>query len=230
MVEGPAVADGRDRRSAPLITSGLIDPARCHWGRRDARFAGRRFRRPVVDLDALAAADERLAAWVGDRLRPKVLVATQAKVLEAAADPDGRLVPSVPVVAVEPADPADVWRILAVLCSPVATAWALGHYGGAGLSTQSIKLSARQVLAVPTPADGDRWAEAAASCRSAADASAAPELSDTERSDRYRDHLRRAAVQSCWAYGVASDEVRTLVRWWERRVRWEDPEILRPSP
>ena len=152
-------------RTAPLVTAGLIDPALCRWGQAEARFAGRRFAAPLVDLDSLAAADGKLASWVSARLRPKLLVATQGKVLEAVADQVGRLVPSVPVIAVEPQDPGDLWRILAVLCSPVAAAWALERYGGAGLSGQSIKLSARQLLTVPTPADTAAWDGAAASCR-----------------------------------------------------------------
>ena len=92
-------------RTAPLVTAGLIDPALCRWGQAEARFAGRRFAAPLVDLDSLAAADAKLASWVSARLRPKLLVATQGKVLEAVADQVGRLVPSVPVIAVEPAGP-----------------------------------------------------------------------------------------------------------------------------
>lgn len=234
--DGPScVGAGAAARWAALVTTGLIDPARCDWGRVDARFAGRRLRHPVVDLDALAGADERLAAWVAARLRPKVLVATQTKVLEAVADPDGRLVPSVPVIAVEPADPSVLWRILAVLCSPVATAWALAHYGGAGLSEQSVKLSARQVLTLPTPADDEHWDAAAADCRAASEAvphgsCEAGTQGTAEGTAGRRELLRRAAVRSCAAYGIASGQVNDLVGWWEQRVRWEDPEILRRSP
>ena len=129
--------------------------------------------------------------------------------------------PSVPVIAVEPQDPGDLWRILAVLCSPVAAAWALERYGGAGLSGQSIKLSARQVLTVPTPADTAAWDGAAASCRAA---------SETPQPGRRRRHLCAAAARICEAYGVPDPDVALLVRWWEGRVRWEDPEILGPSP
>jgi hypothetical protein len=141
----------------PLVTSGLIDPGSIAWGRRTARIGGRRFDRPTVDIDDL---DERLARWVRARLVPKVLLATQTRVLEAAADPEGSYVPLTPVVAVEPHDPGDVWRLAAALTSPEATAWALRHYGGTGLGRGTIRLSARQVLDVPLPGDEGAWVAA----------------------------------------------------------------------
>lgn len=144
----------------PLVTSGLVDVGEHRWGRRPARFAGRTWTRPVVDLDALAAADPRLERWVRARLVPKVLVASQTKVIEAVADPEGRLVPSVPVVSVESSGDA-LWLVAAALLGPVASAWALAHAGGAGLAADTIKLSATQLLRVPLPADVDRWREGA---------------------------------------------------------------------
>ncbi|HMQ26472.1 MAG TPA: N-6 DNA methylase, partial [Acidimicrobiales bacterium] len=74
----------------PLITTGLIDLAGCGWGERPARYAKARWAAPVVDLETLAADDPALARWVDDRLVPKVVVATQTRVIEAVADVEGR--------------------------------------------------------------------------------------------------------------------------------------------
>lgn len=144
----------------PLVTVGLIDPLACRWGDRWVRFAGRRWRRPVVDRASLAATDPRLARWVGDRLVPKVLVATQTRVVEAVIDGRGEMVPSVPVVAV--AAPVDqLAMVAAVLHAPPVSAWALHRAGGTALAGDAIKLSARQVLEIPLPEDETRWRRAA---------------------------------------------------------------------
>ena len=88
----PAVSEGGT--GPGLVTSGLVDPGRCAWGRRDVTFAKRRFRRPTVELDRLSPAMRR---WADELLVPKVLVANQTRVIEAVADPDGRWLPGVPV-------------------------------------------------------------------------------------------------------------------------------------
>jgi hypothetical protein len=151
----PHVSD--DGEGAPLVTSGLIDVGRCAWGERPARFARRSFAAPRVPLDALPPS---LQVWAAARLVPKVLVATQTRVIEAVVDPTGRWLPSVPVLTVVPRAPADLWRVGAVLCAPAASAWAATTYLGAGLSAGVIKLSAAQVLTLPVPEEP--WDDAAA--------------------------------------------------------------------
>ncbi|MEO6628188.1 MAG: N-6 DNA methylase, partial [Aquihabitans sp.] len=71
---------------SPLITSGLVDPGRCRWGSRPARFARQRFDRPVVNIESLRMAGGPAANWVGATAGPKVVVATQTRVGEAAVD------------------------------------------------------------------------------------------------------------------------------------------------
>jgi hypothetical protein len=142
-----------------LVTSGLVAPGRLLWGERRARIGGRTYDAPVVDPDRL---DDRVAAWAAARLVPKLLVATQTRVLEAAADPEGRYVPVTPVITVVPDDPARLDHLLAALLAPHATAWAVRHYGGTALASDAVKLSARQVLDVPLPGDAAAWDEAAA--------------------------------------------------------------------
>jgi len=155
---------------APLITSGLIEPAACEWGRRPTRFARQRYDAPVVDVDALRGGP--LGSWVDARLVPKVLVAGQGRVIEAVVDEHGAWLPSVPVVTVVPHRPADLWRVLAVLLAPPVVAHAAARYLGTGLSPGSVKVSARQLAALPLPADGRAWSEAADLARAGAVAEA----------------------------------------------------------
>ncbi len=138
-----------DATGPRLITSGLIDLGRSLWGQRTVRFAKTRYDAPRVALDGLSPA---IAAWAASRLVPKLLVATQSKVLEACVDEAGAWLPSVPVLTVTPHAGIDLWDLAAVVCSPVATSWALSHYGGGGLSHDAVKLSARQLLTLPVPA------------------------------------------------------------------------------
>ena len=144
-----------------LVTSGAIAVAANRWGQRPTRFAGQVWQRPVVDVAALESADPKLYRWVSQRLRPKLLVATQTKVLTAAIDPHGRCVPSVPVISVEPYEEDSLWLIAAVLWAPVVSVAASGRFAGAGLSAAALRLSARQVLSLPLPVDTVRWREAA---------------------------------------------------------------------
>jgi N-6 DNA Methylase len=156
----PYVVDRRDAEDRPfprLVTCGVIDPARCAWGERPLRFAGRRWEHPRVDLHAMP--DGALRRWVRDRLVPKVVLATQTRVLEAAVDVHGDWVPSTPVIAVHT---DEVYRVAAVLLAPPVSAWALSAYGGVALTSDAIKLSAKQVLEIPLPVDASAWDQAAA--------------------------------------------------------------------
>lgn len=139
-----AVGDGRE--GPRFVTSGLIGDGELRWGARPVRFAKRDFASPRVELAALSP---KLQRWARRRLVPKVLVATQASRIHAVADPDGSLLPGVPVISVVPHDPADLDRVLAALRHPRATQWARCTYLGAGLTPRSIKLSARQIAELP---------------------------------------------------------------------------------
>src|SRR5205823_2389036 len=85
---------------------------------------------------------------------------TQTKVLEPAVDRAGSWVPSTPVIAVH-CEPGLVARVAAVLVAPPVSAWAASVSAGTALAAGAIKLSARQVLAIPLPTDEAAWAEAA---------------------------------------------------------------------
>ncbi len=139
--------------------------------------AGRRLLAPGVTRPALegaAVAEPRLRSWAARRLVPKVVVATQTAVVEAAVDDGGTWWPSVPVISVVcervPDDTEHRWLVAAALLAPPVTAWALGRAGGTAMGSRSVKLSARQVAAVPLPVEEGPWSEAA---RLLADAAAA---------------------------------------------------------
>lgn len=190
----PHVRDGGE--GAPLVTTGLLEPGVCEWGERPTRFARTSYAAPVVDVAGLRAADPRLAAWADARLVPKVVVAGQGRVIEAAADERGVWLPSVPVVSVVPRDPADVWRVLAVLLAPPVVAEAAARYLGTGLVPGSVKVSARQLAALPLPSDEAAWREGAALAR--------------------RSRLAELAPVMSAAYGCADPAV---ARWWLERAQ-----------
>lgn len=199
----PHVRDGGD--GARLITSGLIEPGRCEWGRRPTRFAKQQYDAPVVDVDALAAADARLGAWAESRLVPKVLVAGQGRVIEAVVDEEGAWLPSVPVVSVVPHRTEDLWRVLAVLIAPPVVAHAAARYLGTGLTPGSVKVSAKQLAALPLPADSAAWAEAA----------------DLARAGR----VAEAGAVMTRAYGVDPED--GVLAWWRGRLDAGPDEIRR---
>ncbi len=148
-----------------VITSGGIDPLRCLWGERPAKIAGIRYSRPVLDLESLKAESTRVEAWVLQRLVPKVVVASQTKVIEAAVDPLGELVPLTPVVSVEPTRSGITPAMLGVaLSAPSLSAVAVQRAAGTGRSSEAIRVSASAVAGLPIPADLDLWREVTNGC------------------------------------------------------------------
>lgn len=190
---------------APLVTSGAIEPGGCTWGLRPVRFAGVSWSAPVVDPDRLAHGPARAAAWVAARHRPKVLVATQTRVVEAVVDERGAWVPSVPVVSVEPLATerdeaaAMAWRAAAALLAPPVSAWALQVAAGSALAADAIKLAARQVRRLPLPPDEEAWADGTALLRSAAPAA-------------------RFGHVMCRAYGLDTGAAQEVLAWWLARL------------
>ena len=200
----PAVTEAEPGDARPrLITSGLIDPLQIRWGRTAARFAKQRRQAPVVDLDLIERTQVR--TWVNDRLRPKLLIATQTRVIEVAVDLDGTLVPCTPVVAVH-ADPDRLWHLAAALSGPPLCALARHRVAGAALAADAIKLSARQILDLPLPRPGADWDAAARAAERAAGA---------DRESVWAAAVEELAVRICAAYRVPSDE---LVPWWRSRL------------
>ena len=138
-----AVGDHVD--GPPLVTSGLIEPGECVWGRRPVRFAKERYAAPRVALARLSPVMQR---WAGERLVPKILVANQTRVIEAVHDVRGEWLPGVPVITCFTDQPE---RVLAVLASPAALEWVRHHAAGSGLSADTVRLSPRLLASIPLP-------------------------------------------------------------------------------
>jgi hypothetical protein len=151
------LADRSRDQPAALVTSGLIDVGRLAWGHRPARFAKQRWHAPVVDVAGVDSSGGRVAGYVHRVRRPKVLVATQTRVLEAAADPGGAAVPITPVISVVPGAAEDVPAIEALLASPVVSAWVAARTVGTGLSTGSMRPTAGLLAGLPLPDDDEAW-------------------------------------------------------------------------
>ncbi|MEZ5245049.1 MAG: N-6 DNA methylase [Acidimicrobiales bacterium] len=191
-------ADGRPR----LITSGLIDPLECRWGRTSCRFDKQTWQAPTVDP---AAVDPAIRTWVADRLTPKLVVASQTRVLEVAIDAAGDAVPCTPVITVEPRRGApSLAHLAAALTSPVVSLLLLRSVAGSALSADAMRVSARALADLPLPVEGPAWDAAAA---------AVDQLDGPPSRAELVEIGRRALA----AYGLA-DRVDVL-NWWQSRLR-----------
>lgn len=188
--------------AARLVTSGTLDWAGCAWGARPTRFAKRRWQAPVVDLGRVGSAPPVAQRWVARTRVPKLVVATQTRVIEAAVDPDGTWVPSVPTLAVVPADHDELWHLAAAVLSPTATAWLARRAAGTGLDRGALKVAAPDLTALPLPAASAAW-DAAALALAAFVADPAAEALDA--------YLVAAAT----AYGTPP----SVTDWWRTRSR-----------
>ncbi|MEM0983388.1 MAG: N-6 DNA methylase [Planctomycetota bacterium] len=193
---------------APVITSGLIDPADCAWDERSTKIDKRSWTRPAVDPNALGG---KAAAWAANRLVPKVLVATQTRVIEAVVDEDGAWLPVTPVITVVPSEPGMLWHLAALLSSPVTCAHAASIAFGTSLSVDAIKLSAAQVRELAVPEPSAAWDDAAAALR---------EASVCQRERPRRDALMRCGEAMLAAQGACADAVEwgRLLSWWAERL------------
>ncbi|MDP7028979.1 MAG: N-6 DNA methylase [Phycisphaerales bacterium] len=188
---------------APVVTSGALDPARCAWADRDIRLHGRRWRRPGIRLSKL---DADMRRWAATRLVPKVLLPTQTRVLEPVLDERGHWLPSVPVMTITSDRLA---AVAAVLACPAVSIHAMHRRLGAARSPHAIKLSASDVLQLPTPAGEDAWAAAAESFESAQAAE--------DDAARYR-HLTACGRAMHAAYGLDRARGEPMLQWWLDRA------------
>lgn len=138
----------------PLVTTGLIDLGHCAWGERSARVGGRAWDRPVLDVGAL---EGRAADWVNRTGGPKLMVATQTRILEVVVDEAGEWIAGVPLVVVL-APTEHLWPLAAALAAPAVSAWLLERAAGTARTPRSLKVTAALLRQVPLPTDDDAWA------------------------------------------------------------------------
>lgn len=193
---------------APLVTSGLIAPGGTLWGLQSARFAKARWERPGVDLGALLNAAPDLEGWIEQVRRPKVVVASQTKIVEAAADDGGRFVPVTPVVSIAPrrdraisATMISTAMIATAVSAPCVTLWLRHRLAGTGMSRDTIRIDAGSIGAVKLPTDAPAWAAATA-------------LLDAQPADR--EAWRRFGVEADRAHGLENSD--GWIEWWLDRV------------
>jgi tRNA1(Val) A37 N6-methylase TrmN6 len=156
---GSCAPEEVESRYPRIITSGLIDRDTSLWGERPTRILKQQWLAPRVDRERLER-DSALGAWLRARLVPKILLATQTRVLEPLLDIRGEWLPCVPVITITPApnDPHPLDTLLAVhrsLLSPISTAFAAREFAGAALSPDALKLSAKQARALPLVTEND---------------------------------------------------------------------------
>jgi len=201
---------------ARLLTTGMIDPLHNRWGKHEFRFAKKLWTRPGVDLQALAAGDPSLSSWAAQRRVPKVLVATQTRVIEVVVDSAGEMIPATPVISVEPVlsnagtgdHSAVVWRLAAVLSAPAMTARAMSQHFGAARSLSALKLAASQVQDLPLPGDQAAWDRGAALARTAHEAGSVGDAAG------WRAAMMGLGEEMNHAYG----EPGRVFDWWQERL------------
>lgn len=189
-------ADGEVR----VYTSGLIGLGRSEWGERTARVHRTAWARPAVEA-------QHLHPRQSSRKGELILVATQTPVIEACRAAAGSAVGITPVITVQAREPHGQWTadaIFAILLSPVASAWAVPLARGAGLTLETLKLSAAQLRLLPLPPQLDAETVALAS-----------RLRGSTALDVHHEQLLELARATTAAYGADP----ALVDWWARRAR-----------
>jgi len=201
-------SDCEDREGSPaVLTTGLVDLGVCNWGKKATRIHKEKWESPRVEASGIVG-DARLSKWVTARRVEKVVVATQTKVVEAFVDAAGEYVVMTPMISVMVQPKSDVWLVGAAIGSPVCSAFAMRHFGGAAMHADALKMSARQVMELPLPADGAAWSAGAA----------AFELAHSACGDEYDRAITAFGEVMCGAYGLEGDNLAGLMGWWLGRL------------
>jgi hypothetical protein len=190
-------------RFPKLLTVGKVDLAQTLWGDSDTKFAKEKYLHPRVDIHALS---DKLQKWASMRLQPKVIVATQTRIVELYVDEEGEYLPSIPLASVTPIKLGNLWKIAACLAAPPISLLAYQRLAGAGMSAEVLKLSARNLLKLPLPSDDDKWNLGSEHLRNA------HALSGSRRTEE----LRAFGYMMCGAYGLSGQP--EIMDWWLERL------------
>ncbi len=157
LAEAACESELAPERSLRAVTVGMIDPAVLRWSDGSFRLAGNRFTAPRVDVARLADVSPRVARWARDRSVPKVLVASQTKVLEAVVDVEGDCVGVTPVVSVEPTGECPPAALAAMLSAPSNSARLATAAAGTGRNPSVLRVGARAVSGLIADRDPAVW-------------------------------------------------------------------------
>lgn len=205
LVEAAAEWEGPGSPPNRLVTVGSVDPLATRWGTGTTRLGGRRWTAPYVRVDRL---NHKVGRWVERQAVPKLVVATQSKLIEPVLDPTGELVPSTPLLSVH-AEADDLAHIAAILLAPPVVAAAWQRWFGSALAVDALKMAANQLVELPLPADRRAW-------------NAAADLITTA----IADHPTGMSVDDGWAVAVevaglmnsAFQSHSDVFDWWHARV------------
>ncbi len=156
--EAYAIADALDDRAhgdgLALVTTGLLDRARCLWGERPCRYLGRTLLHPrLVSSEALPASVRRRMEHAR---RPKLLVAGLGRRIECALDPHGAWLGAVSTWTItHPHDDlAALHALMAWLHGDAVHTRLHTMLGATALGGGSVTVTRRFLDAIPLPDDG----------------------------------------------------------------------------
>ncbi len=192
-----------------LLTVGAVEPLASLWGIDAAKFGRRRWVRPTIDLNAL---DEKVRTWTERQMVPKIVLATQSRVLEPVVDRSGTLIPATPLLSIHTEDQS-LDLVAAVLLAPPVVAWAWQQWFGAAMAVDALKLAAKQVSQLPLPSDRGAWEEAAA---------IVADTGDGDNTGVGQDDVSEAWGRACLVAEVmnrAYEADEAVYRWWLDRSK-----------
>ena len=154
---GRSITEADERHTRRVITVAHVDPGHHFWGERTVRIAGKRWTKPVVDLQALTSEDPDRAQRLCDRWsRHRIALATRGAVIECCHLKGGE-VAQVPLIELwTDEDTETISLIYAQLLSPAPTAWYLSHHAAMDQTGAGIDLRAAAIKVMPIIAP-DRW-------------------------------------------------------------------------
>ena len=146
------VRDGSAGTGPKLVTTGLIDPFACKWGRESCRYLGANYARPRI------AADAELSPALAARLRkaatrPKLLVAGLCDRFEAFLDRKGEYLGAVSTYSIfhPENEVASLKKLCAWLNSPPASGLLRAELGAASVGGGFMTLKKKTLQELPIP-------------------------------------------------------------------------------
>ena len=149
----PFVRDDIHGKELKLVTTGLIDPFVCKWGKVSCRYLGRVYRRPCVPQTS--GLPRALTRRLRNARRPKVLIAGLSNRLEAFLDAEGDCCGAVSTFSVFDSD--DSIDTLSELCkwlnSEIATSLIRSELGAASVGSNYMTIKKQALIRLTVPRD-----------------------------------------------------------------------------